>query len=371
MVQGAWTLLLSRYSGRDDVVVGVTVSGRPPELEGVESMVGLFINTLPVRMRVRENEPLVDWLRSLQDRMLAMRPYQYSSLASIQQWSDVAPGSPLFEHLFVFENYPVGEALDLSEDGLRVRGLSSIEQTDYPLSVSAVPGRELSLEVIYGAARFSGEAIGRMLEHLTVLLEGISGAADSVPVRGVSMLSESERRRVLYEWNDTRCEYPSESNVISLFEERVDSAPDAVAVVFEGASWTYAELNARANAIALALKNSGRGLRGCCRSLPRALDGDGCGALGHFESRRRLSAHRSRLSRAPHPIHDPRRRRPRRHHPTTRRTIFSRRSCNIFLRKNSPTSNPNPKIPTLNPPARARLRHLYLRIDGEPEGRRY
>src|SRR5205814_5498078 len=107
MVQAAWSLLLSRYSGQDDVVFGVTVSGRPAALAGVESMVGLFINTLPMRVHVRGDGPLRAWLKAIQGQQVEQRQYEFSPLVQVQGWSAVPTGEPLFRSLLVFENYPV------------------------------------------------------------------------------------------------------------------------------------------------------------------------------------------------------------------------------------------------------------------------
>ena len=111
LLQGAWALLLSRYSGQEEVIFGATTSGRPAELAGVEGMVGLFINTLPVRVRVAGDSRVGEWLSQLQRRQLAARQFEHSSLVDLQGWSEVPAGSPLFESLLVFENYPVSEEL--------------------------------------------------------------------------------------------------------------------------------------------------------------------------------------------------------------------------------------------------------------------
>ena len=117
LVQGAWAVLLSRYSGEEEVVFGATVSGRPVELVGVEAMVGLFINTLPVRVEVPSQASLLPWLQQLQERQVEREQYAYSPLVAIQGWSEVPRGVPLFESIVVFENYPVGEALTEQRDG--------------------------------------------------------------------------------------------------------------------------------------------------------------------------------------------------------------------------------------------------------------
>ena len=173
VVQGAWALLLSRYSGSEDVVFGATVSGRPASLPGVEEMVGLFINTLPVRVAVNSDEGVGGYLRRLQEQQVEVRQYEYSPLVEVQGWSEVPKGTPLFETLIAFENYPVGEALGERSAGLEVRDVRNTERNSYPLALVAAPLQELTLKAIYDTRKYGAKTITRMMEHLEVLLQGI------------------------------------------------------------------------------------------------------------------------------------------------------------------------------------------------------
>ena len=140
LVQAGWGWLLSRYSGGEkDVVFGATVAGRPGELAGVEGMVGVFINTLPVRVRMRtedgeDGEKVVEWLQRLQAEQVEMRQYEYAPLVEVQSWSEVPRGLPLFESIVVFENYPVEESKG-GDAGVEVRGCGGEERTNYPLNL--------------------------------------------------------------------------------------------------------------------------------------------------------------------------------------------------------------------------------------------
>ena len=116
LLQGAWAIILSRYSGLSDVLFGVTVSGRPPELSGVESMVGLFINTVPLRVEFSDTDVLLPWLQRLQQAQRDRETYSYSALTDIQTWSDLPSGLPLFESLLIFENYPI--SIEAATQGL-------------------------------------------------------------------------------------------------------------------------------------------------------------------------------------------------------------------------------------------------------------
>ncbi|MEW6734139.1 MAG: condensation domain-containing protein, partial [Acidobacteriota bacterium] len=120
LLEGVWAILLSRYTGETDVIFGATVSGRPPELAGIESMVGLFINTLPVRIQVVGEALLFDWLSQLQAKQVEMRQYEYSPLFEIQKWSEVEPGTPLFETILIFENYPTDLSLQKNKGNIEI-----------------------------------------------------------------------------------------------------------------------------------------------------------------------------------------------------------------------------------------------------------
>jgi amino acid adenylation domain-containing protein len=249
LVQGAWALLLSRYSGESDVVFGATVSGRPPALLGVESMVGLFINTLPVRVQVSPETELLSWLKQLQVSQVEREQYSYSLLVEIQGVSDVPRNLPLFNSIVVFENYPVDSSLLEGKGSIEISNVRGFERTNYPLTVVVVPDKELFIQISYDTNRFDNDAVSRMLGHLQTLLSGIV-ANPQGRVCELPMLTEREKQQLLVEWNNTLAEYPQDKCIHQLFEEQVIRSPDAVAVVFEGEQLTYRELNARANQLA-------------------------------------------------------------------------------------------------------------------------
>jgi len=264
IVQGAWGLLLSRYSSESDIVFGSTFSGRPPALSGVESMVGLFINTLPIRGQVTPEVSLLSWLKDFQAKQVELRQYEYSSLIDIQGWSEVPRGTPLFESLFVFENYPVDAFLFEQKGNLKIDNIRFIEQTNYPLTVIAIPGTELSLNFLYDNNRFDAFTITRLIDHFRTLLEGIA----DVPQRRISelpILPKAERHQIMVEWNDTKTNYPQDKCIHELFEVQVKQTPDRIAVEFplmvseanNPQQLTYNELNRKANQLAHYLQNLG------------------------------------------------------------------------------------------------------------------
>jgi surfactin family lipopeptide synthetase C len=253
VVQGAWALLLSRYSGNDDVVFGATVSGRPANLPGVEEMVGLFINTLPVRVEVKHEEGVGGYLRRLQEQQVEVRQYEYSPLVEVQAWSEVGRGVRLFDSIFVFENYPVTRILKES-NALDVSEVRSIERSNYPLTLIAMPGTTLRLNLVYDSERYDTASITQMLNHLETLLEAIAIKPEQ-SLGALSLLTPSERDQILVEWNRTGRVYAQDRCLHELFEAQASRTPDATAITFGERHLTYRQLNERANQLARHLQH--------------------------------------------------------------------------------------------------------------------
>jgi amino acid adenylation domain-containing protein/non-ribosomal peptide synthase protein (TIGR01720 family) len=257
LVQSAWALLLARYSGEEDVVFGVTVSGRPPHLEGVESIVGLFINTLPLRVRVSPDRPVLSWLKDIQGQALSMRDYEYCSLVQIQGWSEVPRGTPLFESILVYENYPA-ETLRSEGDHLQITGFRSVEQTNYPLAFIAGTADRFLLKISYDQTRFEADSIRRMLGHLETLLTQMASDPGR-PLWKLTTLPSAERMRLLSEWNGSQASYPMDRCVHQLMEAQTAETPDSAAVQYGDEVISYGELNRRANRVAAHLRSMGVG----------------------------------------------------------------------------------------------------------------
>ena len=200
LVQGAWALLLQRYSGQRSVAFGATVAGRPVDLPGAESQLGLFINTLPVISSPDAVESVGQWLTRLQAQNLELREHEFTALGDIQRWAGRA-GEPLFDSLLVFENFPVAEALQQGAPaGLSFSIPQNHERTNFPLTLAATAESQLSLNWSYQCAHFSGEAITRMSEHLAALLAAMV-AAPHAALSELDLLTAPERAQQLVEWN--------------------------------------------------------------------------------------------------------------------------------------------------------------------------
>jgi amino acid adenylation domain-containing protein/non-ribosomal peptide synthase protein (TIGR01720 family) len=258
VVQTAWGVLLQKYNNTRDAVFGTVVSGRPPEIPGIETMVGLFINTVPLRVTAPEGATFADVAKAVQRQIAASRRHEYLPLFEIQSRSTLQSG--LLNHIVAFENYPIGERMKgLGRDASRslsVEHVNVFEQTTYDFNVIVNPGDELRVLFNYNANAIA-PAIVAALEGCFVEL--IRWVVDD-PERAVSeaaVLTEEQRGQILDRFNDTRTEYPRDATIQALFEEQAEMRPDHPAVVAGDRRLTYRELNARANRLAALLRAKG------------------------------------------------------------------------------------------------------------------
>ncbi|MCQ4212556.1 non-ribosomal peptide synthetase, partial [Streptomyces longispororuber] len=272
LVQGAWALLLGGLTGRQDVVFGATVSGRPAAVPDVDAMVGMFINTLPVRVEYAPGDTLTEILTRLQSRQAGLMEHHYYGLTEIQQ----TVGLPsLFDTLVVFESYPVdkeglGAAADAA-DGITFTGLRPSTATNYPLTLMAAVDPHLQLVLQYAQGVFDRDTVQGFAARLVRVLRQLADPAGPTAAR-VDLLDPAERDRLLTEFNDTAAPTP-DVTVHGLVEAQTARTPDEVAVVAGDASLTYREVNARADRLARALAGRGAGPESVVAvSLPRSAD---------------------------------------------------------------------------------------------------
>ncbi|TAE58570.1 MAG: amino acid adenylation domain-containing protein [Nostocales cyanobacterium] len=258
LVQGAWSLLISRYSREKDVVFGVTVSGRSAIIEQIEEMVGLFINTIPLRVKIEQNKELLTWLKDIQKQTIEQEQYSYFSLAEIQNLSDILPGTSLFDSILVFENYPVNSQTQEHQKTLEVSNLSCFERTNYPLTIVINPGLQLKGRFVYDSSVFDEQTINSIIAHFQNLLTGI---ADDLQLKQkisqISLLNEAEEKEIILLENHQNQQKINYQCIHVLFEEQVQKTPDKIAVVYQQEHLTYRELNHRANKLAHYLKSLG------------------------------------------------------------------------------------------------------------------
>ncbi|WP_341829851.1 amino acid adenylation domain-containing protein [Tahibacter aquaticus] len=255
LLQWSWAYLLHRYSGEARVLFGATISGRAAEVAGIEQMVGLFINTIPVKVEFDGRRSVAESLRTLQQDFQRSNDYGFLSLVDMQRQSALRSGVSLFDSLLVFENYPLDamtEAADAASGGaaaarLRIERSSSNEQTSYALTLNASLDRSLQVKCGYRAEDFAAATIERLLGHLAAVLRQLPAAVQHN--RRIELLQDSERRQ-LQDWNATQQDYARDATIHALFEAQVQRHPGAIALVHGSESLSYAELNRRANRLA-------------------------------------------------------------------------------------------------------------------------
>ena len=251
----AWARVLARVSGREDVVFGTVLFGRMQGGAGSDRVMGLFTNTLPVRIRIGE-EGVESCVRQTHALLAEIMRHEHASLALAQRCSAVPAPAPLFSALLNYRHSPgAGRTARAWED---IRTIRVEERTNYPftLSVDDVDGEGFWLT----AQTVASVDPRRVCQYIETTLESLVAALETTPslaVRKLEVLPASEQHQLLYEWNDTRTEFPSQPCIHQLFEEQVRTCPDATAVVYEEASLTYAELNRHANRLAHYLRGLG------------------------------------------------------------------------------------------------------------------
>ena len=270
VVQGAWALLLSRYSGEPDVLFGTTVSGRPDDLPGAESMIGMFINTLPTRVRVDPDRNAAAWLGELQAAQAEARRFASVSLAELTGLSDVPSGGALFDSMVAFENYPFDET-SAAGSGVRLADVSSRDATNYPLVLRAYQGERFGFDLAYDGGLFDAATVRSLADRLCLLLTGLADDPDR-PLRELAWTTAEERRRMLVDWNGA-AEGRPEQTLVDLFEAQAARTPRAEAVSCGGDRLDYATLNARADRLAHRLAElRAAPERFVALALPRSVD---------------------------------------------------------------------------------------------------
>ncbi len=260
--QAAWALVLRRLSGERDVLFGVTVAGRPVEMPEMQRTVGLFINSIALRVKLPEDDQpcsVRQWLSGLLDSNMQLREYEYLPLVTIQEHSELPKGQPLFDSLFVFENAPVEVSVLDRAQSLNATSDSGRTHTNFPLTAVCYPGDDLGLHLSYDQRYFDETTVQGMLGEfkrlLLALVQGFHGDMADLPLIG-----EQEREFLLDGCNQSEHDYPLERSYVELFEAQVVAHPQRVAASCLDQQWTYDELNRRSNGLGHALIAAGVGL---------------------------------------------------------------------------------------------------------------
>ncbi|WP_312653312.1 non-ribosomal peptide synthetase [Aminipila sp.] len=260
VLQAAWAVLLQRYNDTDDVVFGNVVAGRPSEISGIESMVGLFINTVPIRVKWENGESFDDMVIKIQKSSLESKMYEYLSLTEIQATTELK--NNLFNNIMIFENYPMEESVEnicaYLQMGFNVSNIKVFEQTNYNFNIAIIPGKEMTVKLNYNAKMYDKFFLGKMESHFIMVIEQVM-SNPQIEVQQIDIISEKEKRQIIDEFNNTEAEYPKDKTLQKLFEEQVKKTPDNIALIHNDVKMTYRELNRKSNQLANYLRSKGIG----------------------------------------------------------------------------------------------------------------
>jgi amino acid adenylation domain-containing protein/non-ribosomal peptide synthase protein (TIGR01720 family) len=253
ILQGVWAYLLHCYTGSPAIVYGITVSGRPEDLPGMESRVGMYINSLPLHTVIPSAQSIPEWLRLIQEAQLLSREYQYTSLSAIQQWTGLS--GDLFNSMMSFQNYPVAQLLTERRWQLQVDDLQIHEQTlNYPFNIRVIAGHEIIIQLIYKEEWLDEFYVKMIKGHFEqVLLQVINPA--TVNLSDLQLLTAPEQQQLLKEFNNTNVDFTGNHTIISRFGEWAARTPDALSIVFKDEQLTYRQLDQRGNQLAHYLRN--------------------------------------------------------------------------------------------------------------------
>lgn len=270
VVQAAWGLLLGYYNDCDDVVFGTIVSGRPAEIRGIESMIGLFINAIPVRVQAGKHDSFSGLVKEIHNDGVEAINYSHCQLADIQAAS--AAGNRLLDHLLVFENYPIQEQIEgiarshgeeTDNEQLDVPSVNIFERSNYNLSLVIIPGEQLYFKFRYNRFAYEKEWIERLRGHFNQVLQQVI-ANPEIAAGQITLLTPAEQQTILQKGAGKKINIPAKDTVVSIFEQKVLEYPQHTALAWEGGSFTYEELNSKANILAQTLLNTHHVQRGDC-----------------------------------------------------------------------------------------------------------
>ncbi|MCP5047308.1 MAG: amino acid adenylation domain-containing protein [bacterium] len=259
VLYSAWGILLQTYANSDDVVFGTTVSGRAMDLQGIENIVGLFINTVPLRFKIAANETISGLLRRIDGEMQTRLPHETASLADIKGYSEAGGSEELFDSIMVIENYPLEKGLIPQKSPIKIDSCSMVEKTHYDLTVQVSLFDTIKIDFHYNPSRLEADTVSRLARHFVRVIEEMT--ADPGKLTGhIDLLSQSDKQRILVEFNDTEVDYPKDKTIHGWFEEQAQRTPDRIAVTGGGdvtVTITYDQLNRRAGHVAHVLRKQG------------------------------------------------------------------------------------------------------------------
>ena len=254
LLYSAWGILVQKLNNTHDVMFGRAISGRNYPLKGIENMVGLFINTIPLRVKTDPGETVIQLLKKVNQALKESHEFESTPLVDINKYAGVSSHSPLFNSLVVTRNYPL-KISDYQEGLLKVNQYSAFESTNYNLTLGITIQEAIVLNFECNCFA-DDELMMRIGQYYETIIRTMV-ANENSKVAAIDILSRAEREQMLYEFNDTSSWYPKEKTLHQLFEEQVARTPENTALVFKEETLTYQVLNQKANQVARVLRAKG------------------------------------------------------------------------------------------------------------------
>ncbi|NIM12786.1 MAG: amino acid adenylation domain-containing protein [Candidatus Aminicenantes bacterium] len=259
--QVMWGILLQRYNNSNDVVFGMLISGRSPRVAGIDNLVGVFINTVPLRIRTTGSVPFDRLLREVQGESTVSQSYEYLPLGEIQAISSLQ--SHLIDHIMIFQNYPFKQEKDKpgppvgeKESTFQIGGIKAKEQTNYDLSIFVTAEYAVLVKFSYNSSVYERDFVKKLSKSFIRIVDQVVENPQQ-RIKEIEIIAEEEKGRILHDFNNTEEEYPQEKTFHELFEEQVEKYPDAAALICENHHMTYGALDQRANQLARQLRARG------------------------------------------------------------------------------------------------------------------
>ncbi|QTL36672.1 non-ribosomal peptide synthetase [Pseudoalteromonas viridis] len=256
IVHAAWAKILASYCCSQDVLFGSTIAGRPPEISGIDEMVGICINTIPFRVQIPEQGTVSHWLTALHQQALDNQMNQRFSLSDLHGYTDLSASQPLFESILSVQNYPLDDGMEATWGGIQMKDFLWKGPTNYPLTVRAFPNEEIMLVISYYKKRFETERAEALLAQLKGVIEQIAEHLES-PVSALQVIHGQEAQTMLFDWNESGIEFPEQYCLHQLFEQHAAKTPEKLALIAGDGSLSYAQLDQQANQLAHYLQSQG------------------------------------------------------------------------------------------------------------------
>lgn len=256
LVYSLWGIVLQKNHNIDDIIFGATISGRAGTFNGIEEMVGLFINTVPLRVKKDSSETSIELIKKLNKTLQDWELYGTSSLVDIKKYSELDTEIDLFDTIVVFENYPLDQTILTNKNRIALNSYSTFEMTNYGLSISISLHKDIEICFSYNEQLYESSKIERLAQHFTIIAEAVIKNPHK-KIEEIDIVSIEEKKQILLEFNNTRKTYSHQLTISQLFEQQAMKTPDNVAIVYKNRTMTYEELNAISNNLSNELLRKG------------------------------------------------------------------------------------------------------------------